>query len=96
MARKIARKLEIPIKVREDSVSDATLSDEEMADESSQSEQIGENEALSEESESLSDKKYYLAGAFPVEKAVLIPSLRDTGITIKWKNTRKATLVRLD
>ena len=69
----------------EDSVSDsdATLSDEEMADESSQSEQIGENEALTEENEALSDENervndqnetYYLAGAFPVEKSALIPA----------------------
>ena len=76
----------------EDSVSDsdATLSDEEMADESSQSEQIGENEALTEENEALTEENealsdenervndqnetYYLAGAFPVEKSALIPA----------------------
>ena len=54
-----------------------------MADESSQSEQIGENEALTEENEALSDENervndqnetYYLAGAFPVEKSALTPA----------------------
>lgn len=61
-----------------------------------------ENEVLSDESEvltdeyvGLTDKKYYLGGAFPIEKAALIPMLRDACININWNNTRKATLVRL-